>query len=299
MNSKIRIEESELKQKILEYYNFNTRDFYMKKWSRDYLHFGCFEPEECPELEEAAGFRASPGFLRALERMIDVIIAPADIRSDSLVLDAGCGTGGTSRYLARKIGCTVTGVNIVPLHIDIAKEITNDEGLSDLLSYKFGDCSHHLPVEDSSVDVVINIESACYYMDRQQFLREVSRVLKPGGKIVASDWLYRDGASDEEYDKYIRPITDSWAMPSLECRSSYIPLVGNADLRLIRIGGFDGKDIENIKIFKNIHQFLIKYYMVGVNTPEFMNLFEKIRALYIAWRDGFFELGHYVAEKPK
>ncbi len=300
MSSKIKIEEPHLKKKILDYYNFNTKDLYMELWSRDHLHFGCFEPGECPEpTETGAEFRDSPGFVRALARMVDVIIAPADIGPDSFVVDAGCGIGGTALHLARKFGCRVMGVNIVPLHIDLASKMADDEGLSDLLGFRLGDCSQHLPAEDNSVDVVINIESACHYIDRQQFLREVYRILKPGGKIVASDWLYRDGASDEEYEKYIRPITDSWALPSLECQSSYVPLVKNAGFRLLSFGGFDGKDADNIRIFRNLHQFLLKFYMAGVNTPEFLNLFEKIRSLYIGWRDGFFELGHYVAEKPK
>ena len=46
-----------------------------------------------------------------------------------------------------------------------------------------------MEIEDQSVDTVINIESAFHYPDKQAFLNEVSRVLKPGGHFLIADIL--------------------------------------------------------------------------------------------------------------
>ncbi len=302
MSDRNTITESELKNAVFNYYDRYTKPVYMARWNPDYILFGLFEPGECPPLgsKMVENFSAHKGFVRALKRMIETIIAPANIQSDSVVVDAGCGIGGTALHLAKTRGCKVTGVNVVELQLEIANEKVNEAGLHELVSFKYADCSHSLPFDDNSVDVVTNFESACHYIDRPQFLREVYRILKPGiGRIVASDWLHRSGITDEDYEKFIRPLTNSWAIPSLESEDGYTRMLPQSGLRLIEFESFGGKDWDNVRIIRNIHHNLTRLYLNGLATPEFLTVFEEYRSLYMAWKHGHFELKRYCAEKPK
>src|SRR4051812_6243503 len=57
----------------------------------------------------------------SLLRMNEVLAQTARVQASDHVLDAGCGYGGSSVWLARTIGCQVTGIAIVPFQIDKAQ----------------------------------------------------------------------------------------------------------------------------------------------------------------------------------
>ena len=215
------------------YYDDNTPGIYLRGWNRDHIHFGLFEPGECPGPGEILA--DSEGLARAVTRMVEVIVEPAAIANDHHVLDAGCGVGGTAVHLARAIGCKVIGVNINRMQLEIARQKATDAGLEDRVDFLYADCSRNLPFADASIDVVVNIESACHYDDRSNFLREASRVLKPSGKIVAMDWMARDGLTAEEYDEYIVPLCRPFAVSGLESQSTYSEKLRGAGLEVLGV----------------------------------------------------------------
>ena len=281
---------SDHERAVAQYYDDATPGFYIRGWNPDHIHFGLFEPGEI--LSESAGLA------RAVERMIDVIVAPAGIRAEHRVVDAGCGTGGTAIHLARRHGCTVNGVNISREQLKLAEKKARDAGLDDRISFAYADCSQHLPFADDSADVVVNIESACYYSDRSRFLQEVRRILKPGGRIAAMDWMARDGLQPGQREKYIEPLCVAWTIHSLESRSTYAEQLRDAGLTVVEIDSFGGKDADNIDILEYSYQQLTMFGVGGMNTDFHRTLMEQFRTLSMAWRDGYFELGRYYAEKP-
>lgn len=281
---------------VEQYYSRATPGFYIRGWHPDHIHFGLFEPGECPK--EGEPLTDSPGLARAVERMIDVITAPAGIRANDHVVDAGCGIGGTAMHLVKRSGCTVTGVNVCRTQLEIAEKKIRDAGLDDRIAFMFADCSQHLPFVDESVDAVVNIESACHYSDRAQFLREVHRILKPGGRIVAMDWLACDGLQADQHERYIKPLFEPWAIRSLESRSTYRKRLLETGLSIVEITGFDGKDADNIRILGYGCRLLTALWFGGMATAEHRELMEQLQTLHAAWVGGHFELGRYCAEKP-
>ena len=212
-------------------------DLYRK---RDHIHFGLFDRGECPE--EGEVLSESPGLARAVERMIDVIVAPVGICAGDHVVDAGCGIGGTAMYLAKTQECVVTGINICRTQLEIAAHKVRDAGLNNRIEFAYADCSQRLPFADEPVDVVVvNIESACHYSDRGQFLREVRRILKPGGRLAAMDWLARDGLRADQHERYIQPLYEPWAIRSLESRSTYRERLRETGLSVLEIEGIRWK----------------------------------------------------------
>lgn len=278
------------------YYDENTAGIYQRGWNRDHIHFGLFEPGECPQPGESLA--DSAGLARAVERMVRVIVAPARIERRHHVVDAGCGVGGTAIYLAKSHGCTVTGVNLNRMQLEIATEKTAVAGLENRISYDYADCARSLPLDDNSIDVVVNIESACHYSDRRQFLREVSRILKPAGRIVAMDWMARDGLVASEYEKYIAPLCGPFAVHGLETQSTYSEKLREAGLEILLFEGFGGKDADNLRLVENSYNLLATLQFAGVETPGIRMLFDQFSSLCEAWRSGSFELRRYCAQKP-
>ncbi len=280
---------------VQEYYDTATAG-YQYGWSPDHLHFGIFEPGECPEDGDP---RPKPEILaRALERMIETIVAPVEIKPGDHAVDAGCGVGGTAIHLAKTFGCTVTGINITESQLTTARDKVAKAGLNNRISFAWADCSLHLPFADDSIDAVVNIESAAYYSDRCRFLREVRRILKPGGRIGASDAMAGDNLSTEEYAQHITPICDAWAAHSMWDQPTYTRHLREAGLEPIEFEGFRGKEKDNIRLMDHYLRALFFLNFGNTVSSRRDDTVRALQTLYPAWRDGYFVLKRYCAVKP-
>jgi len=99
------------------------------------------------------------------------------------VLDIACGTGDFSISIASKLGCEVVGVDISEGMLEVMKKKVAKAGLEDCISCEVGDCAA-LPFEDASFDSVTVAFGVRNFEDRQACLKEILRVLKPGGEFV-------------------------------------------------------------------------------------------------------------------
>ena len=286
---------SEHEREVESHYDDIT-EVYLRTWSTEHIHLGLFEPGEASDDVGAPGYSSTQ---RALERMIDAIVAPAGIRETDHVVDAGCGVGGTAFYLARKYGCTVTGVNINRKQLGIADRKAVDADERDRVRFEYADCSRHLPFGDGSVDAIVNIESACHYSDRGTFLREVRRILKPGGRIVASDCLARDGLTPAEYERHIVPLCKPWAWDRIESPETYARRLSEAGLDLIEYEELTGDAEANRRAISLQIGQLWRLWIAGLPGPLVRRVVTMLGAVLKASSDGYFELGRYCAEKPR
>jgi ubiquinone/menaquinone biosynthesis C-methylase UbiE len=106
------------------------------------------------------------------------------------VLDIGCGPGELARVIKTiYLDCKVTGLDISSEMIKFAEK--KSIGLSGI-DFLVGD-SHSLPFEDNSFDYLFNTISFHHYEDPNKVLKEMNRILKPGGRLYLLDSIKNPG----------------------------------------------------------------------------------------------------------
>ena len=115
------------------------------------------------------------------------------LRSDSAVLEVGCGSGRYALQLAEKVGCRLIGLDINEPGIRNAKQLALARGLGSQLRFEQCDASKKLPFDDNMFDAVFSNDVLCHIPGRAEVLVEMFRVLRPGGRMLFSDALVIGG----------------------------------------------------------------------------------------------------------
>jgi MPBQ/MSBQ methyltransferase len=161
--------------------------------AEEITHSGSSETAS-PPLISAGEFQA------AQQRLDEQMIRLAQLNHGQSVLDAGCGLGGLiERINEHWSGMEVTGLNVDPEQLDICHRIRPQSGNS--LRWQEGDACQ-LPFEDQLFDRVFCVEAMFHFPSRRKFLAEVLRVLKPGGRFVASDIVLLDVPHIESFPRF-------------------------------------------------------------------------------------------------
>lgn len=116
----------------------------------------------------------------------DALAQLAGIRHTDRVLDLGSGIGGPSRHLASTIGCRVTGLDLTDEYCHVATMLARSTGFSHLVDYQQGDALL-TPFEDSTFDAVWTQHASMNIEDKRGLYREISRLLKPSGRLAVHD----------------------------------------------------------------------------------------------------------------
>jgi arsenite methyltransferase len=141
---------------------------------------------------------ADPNFASFRESYLDAM----DLPVSASVLDMGSGSGVVARSLASRpwFSGSILGIELDPELVRVATEQAAREGLSDRVRFEVGN-AEKLELPDRSVDGVTAQTSISHVHDPMSAMREISRVMKPGGKLAVCDGDYEArsfGCSDHE-----------------------------------------------------------------------------------------------------
>jgi ubiquinone/menaquinone biosynthesis C-methylase UbiE len=120
--------------------------------------------------------------LEATEELAAAIKASAD---DHL-LDVGSGIGGPARFLAKRFGCRVTGIDLTREFVEVARRLTQLLGMEGEVRFEQGDALA-MPFEAASFAGAYSMNVSMNIADKTALYRELRRVLKPGGWLVLSE----------------------------------------------------------------------------------------------------------------
>ncbi len=125
--------------------------------------------------------------LRGREATAELAVL-AGMEADWSVVDLGSGLGGSSRFLASRYGCRVTGVDLTPEYCDAARELSRRSGLGAANEFPCASVTA-MPFRGGLFDLAWTQHVQMNIVDKGAFYRETRRVLKRGGRFIFHDIL--------------------------------------------------------------------------------------------------------------
>jgi SAM-dependent methyltransferase len=155
------------------------------------------------------------------------LIELAEFTVDMHILDVGCGIGGSTRRLSHETGCRVTGIDLSNEYIDAAERLTQLLNMQERV--RFRACSAlELPFEDNCFDGVWSLQMNMNVEDKQAWLNETYRVLKPGGRAI----FYEVCANENTHIHFPVPWAQDSSMSFLVPPEAFRKIIASAGFEI-------------------------------------------------------------------
>lgn len=215
------------------------------------IHFGLFDGDNTQTMTQAQ--------TRLTDRLLDLL----QLEEDDHLLDVGCGTGHPAIQLAERTKATALGVSVSPSQVETATAKAREAGLSSRLAFDVADAMD-LPYPAGTFDAAWAVEMLFHVPDRLQVLREIGRVLKPGRRLVLSDFVELQPVTDEEWDL----LAQGFAFSSLLHPDRYGEVVAQAGLEVVQVLDVTAQTRQNMRWIEQRYA-ADKEHLVGVYGAEF------------------------------
>lgn len=263
---------------VANYYD-QTENHYRRFWKLEKslgLHYGIWS-EGIKNLHDA------------ITQTNNLLAKIGDIKSTDNVLDAGCGVGGSSIFLAKNIGCKVIGISLSEKQVITATDFAKQHGVGGLASFKMMNYTA-TTFEDNSFDFVWAIESMQTAVDKADFLKEAKRILKPGGKIVIAD-CFKSSDYPFEKSKLMKLMFNGWAVSDVLSLNEFVQKANQFGFTIAK----------EQDVTKEVSPSVLRFFIAGIwgMFGTFLyNVFVK-KASYFSRVHYKTALSQYVAYKKK
>jgi len=170
--------QDKLNQQIGHFYDRST-PIWLKTWG-EHMHHGYYGADGSERKDHQ----------QAQLDLVEEMLYWGGIEQAKRVLDAGCGVGGSARYLAKRYDCEALGLTLSTEQAAQARQYTAKAGMKDQIQFQVRDMMT-LNDSDGSFDLVWSMESAEHIRDKQQLFRIFYNVLAPGGRLLMATWCHR------------------------------------------------------------------------------------------------------------
>lgn len=229
-------------------------DYYERIWAKFVLWW---ESEKTLGLHYAFYEKGVKTFEQAVYNMSDYVgrLLDLDENNELKILDAGCGVGGTSIYLAKKYpNVKFTGITITPGQLALAKKFVVEKKVSNA-DFFYGNYME-TDFSDQCFNNVFALESVSYSRDKKGFIKEMNRIIKPGGKLAVIDTFF----VDTPHNWFMKKLHD------LTCIGRGVPLDNDLILKDfisdLKKEGFTNIDVKNLS--KNVARSQFRSFIIGI-----------------------------------
>lgn len=240
------------------------------------IHFGIWDGEDASSMSQAQ------------TRLTDHLIGLLRPKADEYVLDVGCGTGHPAMRLAERSKARVLGVSISPTQVERATAKSRDAGLSSQLEFACADAMK-LPYDSATFDAAWAIEMLFHVPDRTQVLREIHRTVKPGGRVVLTDFVEREPLTGQEWEL----LAQGFAFSSLLGPQEYGDVITQSGLETVQVHDITAATRPNMAWIESRYaqqrDILTDHY-----GPDFTAQMDQLLPIGMAIYTG--KLGYVVAE---
>ncbi|MCA9260919.1 MAG: class I SAM-dependent methyltransferase [Planctomycetales bacterium] len=268
------------KSVIRRHYNVSTL-FYRLLWGR-HIHHGYWEGDESPQV--------------AQDQLTDRLAAAAGLARDHRVLDIGCGMGASSRRLAAKIGCDVTGVTISSVQRQWASAAAFSRGLRRRTRFLCDD-AERVEFAPKSFDALWSIECTEHLFDKPAFFRRAADWLKPGGAVAICAWL-AGRREDDDARQQVYDVCEGFFCPSLGTSADYQKWFVDAGLEVERADDWTSQVTRTWEICRDRVNRLRMHRVAKLIDRQQIIFLDRFDVILNAYRSGAMEYGCFIARKP-
>ena len=158
------------------------------------------------------------------------IVSGLDLEGKT-ILDIGCGTGGAAIALAKNHGAAgVIGIDVESGPLRRAQNNALEAGVANRIEFRHV-APGHLPLPDTSVDVVFSKDSMIHIPDKGAIFAEIYRVLRPGGVCAVGDWLAGENReTSPEWQRFQSLVKLSFVMATARESEAVMRAAGFAEV---------------------------------------------------------------------
>ena len=163
------------------------------------LDTGQYTVKEIKKYEAVYGRNfISPGGLATAQEFTALL----DLQPGMQVLDVGCGIGGGAFYMAEHYGVQVHGLDLSANMLEIARERCREAGLTEQVTFTHGDILTF--AGQAGYDRIYSRDVFLHIHDKARLFQQLQACLKPGGRLLFTDYCCGEGEKSAEFAAYIQ-----------------------------------------------------------------------------------------------
>ncbi len=196
---------------IKNFYDVST-PLWLDVWG-EHMHHGWYGTEGKPAVSHR----------EAQVELVERLLEWGEVQRPQRIIDAGCGVGGSARYLAHKYGANVTGVTLSSVQAERAAHYNRRANLQDKVEIRVQDMMTLGDTEQPNKDLIWSLESAEHIADKSGLVQMFYDLLQPGGKLLMVTWCVRAPQSEltDDEQKLLQKIYKNYHLPPMIPMSEY------------------------------------------------------------------------------
>jgi cyclopropane fatty-acyl-phospholipid synthase-like methyltransferase len=151
----------------------------------------------------------------ALLNLNKVMAQKSGVKDGDVILDAGCGQGGSAVWLAENYKVQVTGITLVPHQVKKAEKHARECKVNNSVSFFEQDYTN-TRFENESFTLIWACESMCHASEKINFYKEACRLLKPGGRLIIADYFRNERPLTPEGEILLHHWLNGWSIKDID-----------------------------------------------------------------------------------